>query len=353
MATGVASIPLPGVPFGPGGASPRPLAAVALRAFHAGPENLLLRVAAESLLDPQRPPFTPLLLLGPSGVGKTHLAHGLARRWTETLCEGKVVCLTGGEFAKTFAEAIDGDTVRNFRRQMRTARLFVLDDLTALTKKPAALKELLFTLDALEQSGAAAVVTSRLAPGEQPQLPPALVSRLIGGLVITLSPPGCEARRAILEELANSAGLTLSPTAAETLADEVTASVPELLQVLLRISRGESNIDAQRAQQFLSDRGAQQQPTMSAIVAVTAKQFSLKISMLKSASRNRTVVSARSVAMYLARKLTSQSLEQIGRAFGNRDHSTVLHNCRKIEKLLKTDPATRQTVAQLQKLLSR
>jgi chromosomal replication initiator protein len=351
VTSGVAAIPLPGVAFAPLDDLVQGPAALAPRAFHAGPENLLVGVAVKSLLEDGQPRFTPLLLLGTAGVGKTHLAQGIARRWSETGRAGEVIYLTGGDFARQLAEAIDRDAVRPLRGRLRGAALLVLDDLTQLVKKPAALKELLFTLDALERSGGAAVVTSRIAPSEMPQLPPALASRLTGGLTVGLSPPGPDARRAILRELAAARGIALAPEAAETLAREPATGAPELLQRLLQAGGGFQSVDADRARQFLADRVPSRQPTLAAITRAAAKQFSLKSAQLKSASRNRTVVAARSVAMYLARKLTGHSLEQIGRAFGGRDHTTVLHGCRKIEKQLETDPAVRQTVRQLQEVL--
>ncbi len=353
MASSVASIPLPGVALGAGGGfSARSAQPLALRSFYAGPENLLVAVAVEGVLDPAQPRFSPLLLLGPSGVGKTHLAQGIARRWSETGQPGEAVYLTGSEFAKQFAAAIESDTVRSFRSRMRSAELFVLDDLTKLAKKPPALKELLFTLDALEQRGAATVVTSRTPPVELEQFPAALASRLAGGLVLTLSLPGVRARRAILEELAAAKGIELAPQAAEALAGQLAASVPELLQSLLQLASSPT-IDSPRARRFLADRGTRDQPSATAILTATAKQFSLKPSDLKGSSRNRTVVAARSIAMYLIRQLTGQSLEQIGGLFGGRDHTTALYSCRKVEKLMHSDPPTRQTIAKLQKSLTK
>lgn len=353
MASGVASIPVSGVVLEPVGRRAPGPAPMMLRSFYAGPENLLVRVAVESLLAPERPSFSPLLLLGPTGTGKTHLAQGLARRWSETGRSGEVIYLTGGEFAQELAQAIDDDTVRTLRSRFRSAGLFVLDDLTKLTKKPAALKELLFTLDALEQAGSVAVITSHTAPAEIPQLPAPLAGRLIGGLVITLAPPGSDARRAILEDLAAQSGITLSPEAAEALANQLSAPVPELLQTLLHLGSGARSIDTQQAERYLADRTAERQLSIAVIIQATAKQFSLKVAQLKGTSRNRTIAAARSVAMYLARTHTDHSLEQIGRAFGGRDHTTVLHNCRKIEKLLSSDPAIRLAVAQVQEVLAR
>ena len=322
-----------------------------MRSFVAGSENSLLDVAVGSLLVGRPSQFNPVVLVGPPGVGKTHVARGLARQWKRRGRPGTVVVTSGAEFARELAGAIESCSVAQMRVRYRTAALLVVDDIAALAKKTAAQQELLFTLDELDRCGGTTVVTSRVGLHEIPRLAPALSSRLSAGLVVTLSPPRPETRQALLVQLARARGIALSDSAARVLAKGLTADVPELLKALVEMSRGKSGIDTTLARQYLQQRSRRKPPDVTVVVASTAKHFSLKTSELKSASRNRSVVMARGIAMYLAREMTGQSLKKIGYRLGRRDHTTVLYNCRKVEKLIRTDPATRQAIDKLKQLL--
>ena len=357
MVSGVSTIPLPGEALNLTPAPGRRLPGrVVLRSFFAGAENALARAAVQSLLEPRRPDgvestefaWSPLVLLGSPGVGKSHLARGIARHWQASGRGGQVMCVSGQQFAEDFSAAIESQTMSQFRLRYRGAALFVLDGLETLENKPGTAQELSFTLDALARSGAVVIVASRQSPCDISSLPTGLIGRLSAGLVVLVALPEAETRQAVLQELARLRGIALSERAAQALAQAMKATVPELLQLIVDLGQVDAVIDVSAADKFLAERAPVRKPKLAQICHATASRFSLKVAELRSASRNRTIVTARGIAMYLARTLLGLSLEEIGRNFGGRDHTTVLHNCRKIEKLLEHDRLTQQVVEQLQ-----
>jgi chromosomal replication initiator protein len=304
----------------------------------------------------ERALFSPLVLYGPSGTGKSHLVRGLAKQWLERRKQARVVCLTAAEFAGQYAEKIDNRTIDVWRKQLRQAELFVLEDLGQLAGKLSAQQELLHALDALEQRDAAVVVTSRWAPAEMSTLAAGLQSRLESGLCVPLSLPGAEARHAIVCELAAAQRLKLSDQAARALSDALPVTAPELAGALAQLeleSRSEQTaLDEALIRKYLASRQSRRQPSLQAIASQTARYYALRVTDLKSSSRRRAVVAARDTAMYLARQMTAKSLKQIGDYFGGRDHTTVLHGCRKTEHLLQSDPGARLAVLELRRGLT-
>jgi chromosomal replication initiator protein len=214
---------------------------------------------------------------------------------------------------------------------------------------------LVHTLDAVLAAGGRVVLSASAAPGRLAGIMPRLRSRLGCGLTVPLAPPGPGARLALLQRLAGLLELELSESAARILAEGLPVTVPELHEALVdleapvRLEGGKVTVDA--ARRLLALRSGGREVGLPEITAAAARLFGLKASELRSASRCRAVVTARSAAMYLARLLTTQSLEQIGRYFGGRDHTTVMHGCRKTDKLMKNDPAIRRAVDQLQEKL--
>lgn len=340
---------------------------VTLRRFVSGPENLLALTAVERLLEQgfdctgnaarvQGARYSPLVLYGPSGVGKSHLVRGLAAEWLRRRKQSRVVCLTAAEFSGGYAEAVDQDSVDAWRSKLRDADLFVLEDLGQIAGKSGVQHELLHALDALADREAAVAVTSRWSPKDAASLAPGVRSRLAGGLCVPLAPPSTAARQTILSALAEAKGLTLAESLARTLALALEVTAPELagalaqLELLTRSER--SSLDAQLIARYLDAREKPKPPTLQGIASQTARYFTLRVAELKGSSRRRAVVAARDVAMYLARQMTGMSLKQIGDYFGGRDHTTVLHGCRKTETLIESDPTTRLAVVELSRGLA-
>jgi chromosomal replication initiator protein len=432
MVDGVVDIPLEGRTVGcaaeQGGAVPA-------CHFLAGPENRLVEVAVRAVVEgvkgdslafadtkTETAPYNPLVFCGPSGLGKSHLVHGLVAAWkarfkgdSPTFVDTKtgavprdrrqrVVCTTAVDFARELAEAIESQGVDEFREKYRGAHLLIVEDLGMLpTRKSGKLnaqEELLHTLDALVAENCWVVVTASAPPAALPGILPALQSRLTAGLVIPLAPPGVEARLAILRQLATARGLPLPEPVARVLAEGIVGTAPELAGSLVELAmsaidsereteevgdlpeyRGDLphnvlktvepagnlpyntcpqphdlqtvQLDVEAARNFVAERSRTRQPTLHDIALATARHFSLRLSDLRSPVRRRVLVVARGVAIYLARRLTQESLQEIGRYFGGRDHTTVLHSCQKTTELLATDRAVREAIEQLQEDLGK
>ncbi len=322
--------------------------------FLAGPENRLVVAAVRSVLDDPPNGYNPLVFCGPSGTGKSHRARGLAAGWKTRYRRRRVVCTTAAEFVRELTDAVETQATDELRKRYRKTALLVFEDIDGLAGKYEAQEEIVHTLDALLATGRRVVVT---APIRLSGITPRLQSRLDCGLTVPLEPPGSAARLAILRRLAGLRKIELSERAAQILADGLSVTVPELfeataqLEIPARLHGGV--IDADAAGSFLALRNDWRQARLRDVAAAAARLFALKLCDLRGPSRRRAVVTARAVAMYLARQLTQKNLEQIGRYFGGRDHTTVIYGCRKTEKLLKNDRAIRQAVRQLQEKLQK
>ena len=324
--------------------------------FVCGPENRLLAEAVESLLHRSPSPYNPLVLCGPPGTGKSHIARGIARHWRSQ--DRDVLFTNGAEFARSFAAALEKETIAGWRSRHRDTALFILEDLTQLSRKAPALCELLYTLDAVQKQQGQVIVTTILPPRHVADMPPALAARLMGGLVLQLSPPGPAARLALLEQFAGLRGIDFSAGALRQLANGLAQTPAELMGALTELSV-QCKIDGEpvtgtRVRAFLaaSRTATRVRPTIRSIARLSAKYFGLKPGELTSSTRRRAVVQARNVAIFLARQISGNSLEQLGAYFGGRDHTTILHGYRTIESRSRTDPALRQAVLELRRQLA-
>lgn len=348
MVDGIVEIPLPGKPLEHTG----DLGRATLRSFVAGPENRLVGLAVASVLDETDQGYSPLVIYGATGTGKTHLVHGIEAAWKSRYPGRPVVLTTAIDFARRLADAIETQAVDDFVAEHRTAALLIVEDLQYLVDKRAAQEELLAVMDTIAAIDGRIVVTASTAPRQIVGLLPGLAGRLMGGLVLPLAPP-CEASRLLLlERLASMRGIELTEPVSRLLAEGLAGGVPELHAAIAHLATAAphdgSAITVAAARQYLAERQARREPTLRAVAVATARHFSLKLSDLRSASRRRNVVTARDVAMYLARNVTRKSLEQIGAYFGGRDHTTVSHGCSKVEQLMITEPGVRQAVLELQ-----
>ena len=322
-----------------------------LRPFLIGPENRLVEPAIRAVLGERPSHYNPLVLLGPSGTGKSHLARGIFDQWRGANPKKRAVYTTAADFARELADAIDTQDTDEMRARYRKAGLVVIEDIGSLGTKPVAQEELVHVLDALSASGSQVVVTALAPIGQLSGISARLRSRLEAGLTVPLSLPGATTRRVVLLRSAGLRGITLSEAAAKLLADGLSVSVPELHGALLQLEMPArlqgGSIDVEAVRSYLAHRTVASEPALRDIAIAAARFFALTLTELRSASRRRAVVTARGVAIFLARQLTPKSLEQIGQYFGGRDHTTVMHAFRKTERLVKTDPAIRQAVAQL------
>lgn len=345
MVTGVSTIPL------------------ATDDFIVGSENRLLE-AAVYMLRSRAVGAQLLVLCGPAGSGKTHLARGLADAWDRS--SGKHVENRVGASSHPAVVSLDAEKLRRgladnrsparlaaWRRRLRQAELLVVEDVHQLTGQESPQRELAATIDAVLADGGRVVLTSREMPGAMRTLEARLRSRLEAGLVINIASPQRPARLALLSAFAQQRGLTLDDRAGGALADAQINSAGELLAALDQLAlRREGLIDRAAVRELTESTTTGRRPRVATIVAKVAGRYRLTPADLQGRSRRKSVAAARSLAMYLCRQLTDSHLHQIGEYLGGRDHTTVLHSCQKIEQLLTHDATTRAEVAQLRSELT-
>jgi chromosomal replication initiator protein len=311
-----------------------------------GPENnalngLFATETLKGLVD-----CSPVYLFGPNGCGKSSLAYSLAARYCRLANQVDPVFITGGDFARSYAAAIHADDMERFRKRFRGASILVIDGLHELATKEAAQIELSMTIDSLEQLGSPMVFTASSLPTTIRGIRPSIVSRSIRGLSVRVEYPGCMTRRKLLQLFSKALDTRLDDQELDRLSSQLPepTSAVELYSVLmnwLHQERVERSITPEAIQhtlqQIIQAKRILATPTIGDIAKRVAKECRLTLSDLRGGTRRSQIVRARSLAMYLARKWTDHSYQQVGVYFGNRDHTTVLHACRKIETDLTLD----------------
>jgi chromosomal replication initiator protein len=287
--------------------------------------------------------YNPLFIHGESGNGKTHLLHAIGLHVREHSPSLNVQYVTLERFTGEFIEGIRGNSLDGFKRRYRACDLLLVDDVQFLENKEATQDEFFHTFNEITTRGGRVVLTADRHPGGIPTLPDRLLSRFKSGLLADLQAPEFETRVAILRKKAQAKGTDVPDDVLAVLASTVTRNVRELEGVLIRVladARLENrpvSLDAAigSLEGFLGS--ASRVLTLSRIIDEAADVFGVDIGELCSPNRSRQVVGARQAAMYVCRSLTEESLPSIGRAFGGRDHTTVLHAVRKIERSMMTE----------------
>lgn len=330
---------------------------MAIPCFVAGAENRLVAATVNRLLEgakasaPREDAIgSPLLFLGSSGCGKTHLAHGVAEAWHVQRGDELVAYLTASDFRRQVASAIADRSIAELRKQLRRCKLLVIDDLPRLAGEAYALEELIHTIDALQQSGGLVLATSAKPLAETPKLSRALISRMASGVTLSIAPLGEHARRELLRVALDALGCGATPEGLELLSREAPNNPPRLFASALlmrRRLRAGAVIDRPMAAELLKTGAAKNSPPATDIVVRVAKYYGLPKTKLVSSSRQQTTVLARAVAIYLMRELTPLSYDQIGKLLGGRDHTTVMHNYRRIDRALANDRALREAIDEL------
>jgi chromosomal replication initiator protein len=320
-----------------------------LRDYIADDDNALLRRLVPTL-DAGGAPCSPLSLIGPTCTGKTSLALALVRHFKDEHPQAKTLLVAAVDFVRAYAHAVDTDAVAEFQQRFTQSALVLIDDLQHLEGKTAAQDALRSLLDQLEDRGARVIVTSR-TPIVELAFSADLRSRLSHGLIVPLRWPGLAARREIVERyLGQRRPVQLSSLTIERLANAYAGPPSRLFagleEVLLVAETKHRPVDDALVDELLAEHASAAIEPRTIINAV-AKQFHVTVKDLKGASRRQAITEARAAAMYLLRKHTPQTLEQIGHHFSGRDHTTVMHNCQKTADRMSEDPQFRQSIEKI------
>ncbi|MEM8864777.1 MAG: helix-turn-helix domain-containing protein, partial [Planctomycetota bacterium] len=260
---------------------------------------------------------------------------------------------TAGDFSRAYAAAIADQNVRDFRRQLRRKRLLVIDDVHRLGESTHNALELRHTLDAIGERGGLVLLTTNTSLADCSEFGRPLLSRFAGGLTLPIAPPGAAARRELLRQAADAAGCKLDEDALSTLAKGLPAEAPKVLRAAAELRRRSGiRVDGAAAERFVESEQSTSSPPLREILRVVARYHQVPLRVLTSASRKQGVVAARAVAIFLARQLTPLSYAEIGQMLGGRDHTTIMHNYRRIDRELPKDRALQSAVDDLRRLLA-
>jgi chromosomal replication initiator protein len=313
-------------------------------AFVTGTTNVLAFNAAERMAKTETPQFSPLYLKAATGQGKTHLLHAIGHSYLQAHPRARIFYCSAERFMIEFVQALRSNEMMEFKTRLRGFDLLLVDDIQFIIGKASAQEELLYTIDALLAEGKRLVFAADRAPQALDGVEPRLLSRLSMGLVADIQPADIELRRSILEsKLARFAPLSVPGDVIEFLARTINRNVRELVGGLNKLiayaQLTGQEVSLQLAEEQLTDilSANRRRITIDEIQRTVCQFYRVDRSEMSSKRRARAVVRPRQVAMYLAKVLTPRSYPEIGRKFGGRDHSTVIHAVRLIEDLRKRD----------------
>lgn len=322
--------------------------------FVVGDSNKLAYAAARAVADAPAEHYNPLFIYGDSGLGKTHLIYAIAHEIRTKTPNAKIVYIKGDDFTNELVEAIRTGKNVEFRSKYRDADLLLMDDVQFIAGRKQTQEEFFHTFNTLYESGRQIVLTSDRPPSEMTQLEDRLRTRFEWGLLVDVAPPDFETRLAIVKNKAALLGMELPDKISAYIAENVTANVRQLEGTINKIlaykdllGNDTDEETVTRAIQDMLRRSNEYVPTPEAILEYISKYYSLDESVIRGQQRVRDAVSARQIAMYLIRSMTNLSLDEIGKVFDNRDHSTVLYSIQQIEKKMKKDAAFAEMVKEI------
>ncbi|WP_092020911.1 chromosomal replication initiator protein DnaA [Marinobacter zhejiangensis] len=326
--------------------------------FVEGKSNQLARAASMQVAENPGGAYNPLFLYGGVGLGKTHLMHAIGNEIVRRNPGAKVAYLRSERFVADMVKALQLNAINEFKRYYRSVDALLIDDIQFFARKERSQEEFFHTFNALLEGGQQVIVTCDRFPKEIVDMEERLKSRFGWGLTVMVEPPELETRVAILMKKAEQANVRLSSEAAFFIAQKIRSNVRELEGALrLVIANAHftgSEITPPFIRESLKDLLAlhEKQVSIDNIQRTVAEYYKIKVADLLSKRRTRTVTRPRQVAMSLAKELTNHSLPEIGDAFGGRDHTTVLHACKKIVELQETDPNIREDYQNFMRLLT-
>ena len=327
-------------------------------AFVIGAGNQFARAAAEAVAERPSKAYNPLFLYGGVGMGKTHLMHAIGHEVKLRQASSSISYISAEKFTNEMINSVRYDKMTGFRDKFRTVDLLLIDDIQFLSQKERTQEEFFHTFNALHENMKQIVIASDRPPKELPEIEDRLRSRFEWGLIADIQPPDLETKVAILQKKAESEHVVLPTDVALFIASNVRTNVRELEGALTRLFAWSSlngvEITLPTAQQCLKQFIDTQvrKITIEAIQRAVAEQFGMRVTELKQKDNSRAVVVPRQIAMYLAKQMTEASLPEIGRQFGGKHHTTVMHSIGKIDEQRRSDKSLNNTLNKLQEVLN-
>ena len=328
--------------------------------FIVGSNNQFAHAAAQAVAQSPARTYNPLFIYGESGLGKTHLLHAIGHRILATKKGAKVVYLRSEQFTNEFIDAIQHNTIFQFRKRYRQADILMIDDIQFLADKGRTQEEFFHTFGALHDGHKQIILTSDRPPSEIDKLEKRLVSRFEWGMTAEVQSPDIETRIAILHGKAEGLKITLEAWVLEFLADKICSDIRRLEGALMRVAAYQSltgkPLSKDSMDHLLRDvlqEQARKNITIDQIQKQVADHFDIRLADMSSKRRQASVAYPRQLAMYLSRELTPSTLKEIGEAFGGKDHGTVIHAYKLIKNRMATDTQLRHVVRHLDKQLAK
>ena len=325
--------------------------------FVVGKPNELAYAAARRVAEAPTAPFNPLFLYGGVGLGKTHLMHAIGLHIKKQSPERRIIYLSAEKFMYQFVRALRTKDTMAFKEQFRSVDVLMIDDVQFIGGREATQEEFFHTFNALVDQNRQVIISADKSPSDLEGVEERMRSRLGWGLVADIHPTTYELRLGILQAKAEQSTTDIPVKVLEFLAHKITSNVRELEGALNRIMAHATlvgrPITLETTQEVLHDllRANDRRVTIEEIQKRVSAHFNVRIADMHSARRARAVARPRQVAMYLSKQLTSRSLPEIGRKFGGRDHTTVMHAVRKVEELKATDSSFAEDVELLRRML--
>ena len=328
--------------------------------FVVGQNNQYAQAASKAVSETPAKTYNPLFLYGGVGLGKTHLMQAIGQGMLAKKKNLRIIYISSEKFTNEFIDAIQHSTLVKFRKKYRLADVLLIDDIQFLAGKERSQEEFFHTFNALFDGHKQIVMSSDRPPSEITNLEQRLVSRFEWGLTAELQPPDIETRMAILQKKADAMSIKLAAEVYEFLAKRIRTNVRRLEGALMRVASFASlsgkALTQENVEHLLKDilqEEARRTVTIDQIQRRVAEHYDVRLADMSSKRRPANIAFPRQVAMYLARELTKSSLNEIGDAFGGRDHGTVLHAHRLVKKRIKEEDKTRQVVSLLDSELQR
>lgn len=322
--------------------------------FVVGASNKFAHAAAQAVAERPAQTYNPLFIYGESGLGKTHLLYAIAHQVRQRQPEARIVYIKGDDFTNELIASIREGKNAEFREKYRQSTLLLVDDIQFIAGKKQTQEEFFHTFNTLYESGRQIVLTSDRPPREMTQLEDRLQTRFEWGLMVDVAPPDFETRLAIIKNKAALLGVQLPDDISSFIAENLTANVRQIEGALNKLLAYRdllgNQVDGEAVSRAVKDMLKKYNefvPSPALIIEYICRYYDVDEEQVRGQGRKRDLMEARQTAMYLIRRMTNLSLNDIGKEFGDRDHTTVLHSLDQVEKKMRSDPAYAEKVKEI------